>query len=85
MASRMIITVADRHRRLLGREARRLGISRSELVRRCIDNQLGPNLDAVKQAYLSIVALGEGDGAEVARRHHEAVREAFARPRGRFR
>lgn len=83
----MIITIPDEQRRALRREARRLGLSVSELVRRCLDAQLGTpgGLLSAKEAILSISGLGRGDGSEVARRHHDALRAAMEPRRGRLR
>ena len=78
MASRMIITLDPGRRRALRREARRLGISASELVRRSLDAQLGGAGGlAGKDAWLSLVGLGEGDGSAVARRHHAVLKQAL--------
>lgn len=80
----MIISIDERRRRALRREALRLGISASEFVRRSLDVQLGLETPTTaKEAYLSLVGLGQGDGCEVARRHHQALREVLGR--GRFR
>jgi len=83
----MIITMPERKRRLLREEARRLGISVSELVRRCVDAQVGAEggITAPKDAYLSITGLWRGDGNDVAGRHHEVLREVLGKRRGRLR
>jgi len=86
MASRMIITMPASQRVAIRQEARRFGISDSEMVRRCINAQIAaPGGLAAKDAHLALVGLGEGDGRDIARHHHAAVRDAVAKRRGRIR
>jgi len=73
------------HRRLKG-WARKLGISMSEAVRRCVDEQLAANDVAPSRAALVREALSvagayadpEG-AADVARRHDDVLAEAYRR------
>ena len=69
--------------RALRREAKRRGISMTELVRRIVAAHLCGRRGIAsfpKEAVLSFVALGESGESDISERHDEALDEAFRAP-----
>ncbi len=65
-------------RRVLQEEARRKGLSMAELLRRIIDEHLRPKRKPNREAYLSIVGMGEDPCADVSEHHDRYLGEAMA-------
>ena len=68
----------EQHHRLI-QEAKSRGISLAELLRRIVDQHLHAGQKAPKEAYLSIVGIGEDSAQDVSIRHDKYLGESLAR------
>ena len=66
------ISLEQRHYAFLSAEARRLGVSAAEIVRRLLDERMAavePGGNAIDR----LAGIGRGDGSDVGRRHDEIL------------
>ena len=66
------ISLEERHCAFLSSEARRLGISAAEVVRRLLDERMA-SAETRGNAIEHLAGIGRGDGSDVARRHDEIL------------
>jgi hypothetical protein len=67
---RTLLSLEERHYAFLNAEARRLGVSAAEVVRRLLDDRMaavGKRDGAIDR----LAGIARGDGGDVARRHDE--------------
>ena len=83
MKTRTMIYLAPEQHGSLSREARELGISLAELIRRLADRHLSERAASLpapsKQSFLRIVALGSSGLADISDRHDSYLGEALRR------
>lgn len=75
------VHLTPRQHRELSREARRLGVSLAELMRRLADTYLDRPVAArpTRASVRAIVGLFRSGSTDIARRHHDALDEALRR------
>jgi hypothetical protein len=72
--------LSDKQHKALKREARRQGVSMTELLRRIVDEHLvraSGTRAFPKEAVLSFIGLGESGSSDTSERHDEALDEAL--------